>query len=186
MDPRTVTPWLLTAFVIFMVYRRVRRNFGRQAVNEGRLKFRIGLLAVVGLVFLLGTALHPVLLGALVAGAAGGLVLAMIGLHHTQFEATSEGRFYIPHTYTGLVVTALFLGRLCYRLLVLYPQMHAAAQEDANPFASLQRSPLTVVVFGLLIGYYIYFNVGVLRRSRDLVVPPAAPPATEPTPAASA
>ena len=48
MDPKLVTPWLLTAFVIFMVYRRVRRNFGRQRVSEGRLKARMIILAVVG------------------------------------------------------------------------------------------------------------------------------------------
>jgi cytochrome b561 len=186
MDPKLVTPWLLTAFILFMVYRRVRRNFGRQRVSERRLKIRIIILSVIGLLILVSSLLHPVVLGALAGGVVGGIALAMIGLHHTQFEATSEGRFYVPHTYTGLVVTALFLGRLCYRLMVVYPRMHAAAQEDQNPFTSFQRSPLTVVVFGLLIGYYIYFNLGVLRRSQLLVIPPAATPTAAPTPTPSA
>jgi hypothetical protein len=70
--------------------------------------------------------------------------------------------------------------------MVIYPQMHAAAQENQNPLASLQRSPLTVLVFGLLIGYYIYFNLGVLRRSQLLIVPPAATPSPTSTPTPSA
>ncbi|MGA3156108.1 MAG: DUF1453 domain-containing protein [Steroidobacteraceae bacterium] len=186
MDPKLITPWLVTAFVVFIVYRRVRRNFGRQRLSEGRLKFRIIVLSVIGVLILIASIRNPLMIGALAGGIVGGIAIAMIGLHHTQFEATSEGRFYVPHTYTGLVVTALFLGRMCYRLMVIYPQMHAAAQENQNPLASLQRSPLTVLVFGLLIGYYIYFNLGVLRRSQLLIVPPAATPSPTSTPTPSA
>jgi hypothetical protein len=181
MDPKLVTPWVIAAFVVFVVYRRARRNFGRQRVSEGRLKFRIILLGVIGALILVASIRHPLMIGALAGGVVVGIALAMIGLQHTQFEATGEGRFYVPHTYTGLVVMALFLGRLCYRLMVNYPQMQAAAQEDQNPFANLQRTPLTVVMFGLLIGYYIYFNLGVLRRSQRLIVPPTATPGPAPT-----
>jgi hypothetical protein len=174
MDPKLVTPWILAAFVVLMMYRRIRRNFGRQRVSEGRLKFRVVLLSVVGALILFASAFHPIVLAALLGGAVAGVALALVGLRHTQFEATSEGRFYIPHTYTGLVVTALFIGRVGYRLLVNYQQMQAGAQADQNPFASLQRNPLTAVVFGLLIGYYIYFSLSVLRRSRLLVLPATA------------
>jgi hypothetical protein len=184
MDPKLVTPWLVAAFVIFMVYRRVRRNFGRQLVGEGRLKFRIIVLAVIGALILVGSLRHPLVLGALAGGIVGGIGLAMIGLHHTKFEVSSEGRFYIPHTYTGLLVTALFLGRLGFRLAVVYQHAQSPMPEDQNPFATFQH-PLTVVVFGLLIGYYVFFNLGVLRRSRLLVIPPAATPAPAPLPTPS-
>jgi cytochrome b561 len=122
----------------------------------------------------------PPALAAMAGGAIAGIALAMVGLHHTKFENTREGRFYIPHTYTGLVVTALFLGRMCYRLLVIYPQMRAAATDDQSPMGNLQHSPLNALVFGLLIGYYIYFNVGVLRRSQlaPLEPAPSAPEST--------
>jgi hypothetical protein len=182
MDPKFVTPLLLTAVVVFFMYRRVRRNFGRQLVSERRLKFRMIVLALVGALILIGSLQQPLVLGALAGGVAAGIGLAMIGLHHTKFEATSEGRFYIPHTYTGLLVTALFLGRLCYRLVVVYQQAQAATPEDQDPLATLQRNPLTVVVFALLIGYYICFYWGILRRSRLLAIPPAATPV--PTPSA--
>jgi hypothetical protein len=183
MDPKLITPWLITALVIFAVYRRVRRNFGRQRVSEGRLKFRIGLLAVIGALLLVISLRFPLSLAALAGGAIAGIGLAMVGLQHTKFENTSDGRFYIPHTYTGLVVTALFLGRMCYRLLVVYPQMRAAAAEDQSPLGGLQHSPLSAAVFGLLIGYYIFFNLGVLRRSQLAPLQPG-PSAPEPTPSA--
>jgi hypothetical protein len=183
MDPKLVTPWLFTALVIFIVYRRVRRNFGRQRVSEVRLKLRAIILAVIGALILIGSVSHPLMLGALAGGVVAGIGLAMLGLHHTQFEATTEGRFYIPHTYTGLLVTALFLGRICYRFVLIYQQAQAGVAQEQNPLAYLQHSSITSLVFGLLIGYYIFFNLGVLRRSQQLTVPPAAPaaPATAPT-----
>jgi len=56
-------------------------------------------------------------------------------------------------------------------LIVIYPSMHAAAQADQNPLAAFQRSPLTLAIFGVLIGYYVLYYAGVLRTSKSL--PPA-------------
>jgi hypothetical protein len=164
-DPRLLTPVLLGAVLLWAVYRRVRRNFGRQAVSRARLQWRVALLAVVGGLILLGSARSPALLAALAGGMAAGAALGFVGLRHTVFETTPEGRFYTPHTYLGLAVTALFLGRLVYRLSALYLGSQAALQQDQDPFAAYQRSPLTLAVFGVLVGYYLVFNVGVLRKS---------------------
>jgi cytochrome b561 len=184
MDPKLVTPWIVTALVFFALYRRVRRNFGRQRVSEGRLKFRIVILSVIGALILFTSLLHPLVLAALAAGVLGGVGLGMIGLRHTKFEASSEGRFYTPHTYMGLLVTALFVARLGYRLIAVYQHAQAATPEDPNPLATLQHNPLTVIVFGLLVGYYVFFNLGVLRRGRLLPLPATATPASPATPAA--
>jgi hypothetical protein len=34
-----------------------------------------------------------------------------------------------------------------------------------NPFAAFQRSPLTLAIFALLIGYYVTYYSGILLRS---------------------
>ncbi len=172
MDLRLLTPVLLGAVLLWAVYRRVRRNFGRQAVNGARLQWRVALLAVISALILFGSARSPALLGALVAGVAAGAALGLVGLRHTQFEATPQGRFYTPHTYLGVAVTALFLGRLLYRVLALYLDTQTALQPNQDPLAAYQKSPLTLAIFGVLIGYYLVFNVGVLRKSRDLLVAP--------------
>jgi hypothetical protein len=171
MDPKLITPFLISAVVMWAVYRRVRRNFGRQPIAVGRMQFRIGLLSLVGVVMLVFAARDLALAGALLGGIVFGAGLGYFGLQHTQFEATPEGKFFTPHTYVGLFVTALFLGRLAYRFLTVLPAMHAAHQVDENPFDAYQKSPLTLAIFGVLIGYYVVLYVGVLRRSRGLALP---------------
>jgi hypothetical protein len=158
---------LVVAIVGWGIYRRVRRSFGRQAVQVGRLRFRVGILATVGTLVLSASAANGRLLAALLGGVACGAVLGSVGLRHTKFEATQQGRFYTPHTYIGLFVTALFVARILFRFLTLYAHGPAPAP-NANPFGQMQWTPATLAIFGLLIGYYVLFNLGVLRRSREL------------------
>lgn len=72
----------------------------------------------------------------------------------------------------GAVLTALLLGRLAWRFLVLWPQMqHAEAlAASAPPGTSMQMgyqsSPLTMLVIGLLVGYYIVYYAGLLVHHR--------------------
>jgi len=65
---------------------------------------------------------------------------------------------------------------VAYRFLAVYPSMHAAAQADQNPFAAYQKSPLTLAIFGVVIGYYVFYYAGILRVSRGLRMPSAALP----------
>ena len=165
MDPKLVTPVLMAALVIFAVYRRVRRSFGRQPVNVTRIWIRVGILVLVGVLAAAGALRDSSTLGALLGGLVCGAGLAYIGLRHTQFEVTAEGRFYTPHTYIGIFVTAVFLGRLLYRLQILYPGLEAASADPDWAYA-YQRSPLTLAIFGMLVSYYVLFYFGVLRKSR--------------------
>jgi hypothetical protein len=167
MDQLTFTV-LLGAFVLFAIYRRVRRNVGRQPLQPARMRSRIIVLAVVGAFFALSASRDINLLGALLAGVAGGAALGWFGLRHTKFEKTEKGDFYTPHTYIGAAVSVLLFARIAYRFIVVYPSMQAAAQADQNPLAAFQRSPLTLAIFGVLIGYYIFYYVGVLRASKSL------------------
>jgi len=176
MDPKLITPILIVALVALAMYRRVRRTIGRQRVSPARMQWRIGMLGLVGALFLLMSLRDMNLFGAMIAGLAGGAALAWFGLRHTKFETTPEGNFYTPHTYIGLVVSALLLGRIAYRFLAVYPAMHAAAQTDANPFAAYQRSPLTLAILGVLVGYYVAYYIGVLSKSRSLATTPATSP----------
>ena len=174
MDQRLIAFVLPAAIVLWVVYRRVRRNIGRQPVDARRMQTRIGLLAVVAVLMASGTMHDVELLGALLAGIVGGAALARLGLRHTKFEATAEGDFYIPHTYIGLIVSALLLSRVTYRLLAVYPAAHAAAQADRNPFATYQKTPLTLAIFGVVVGYYLLYYTGVLNKSKALRTPTGA------------
>lgn len=172
MDQTLVTSVLLGALLVWAIFRRVRRNFGRQALKVGRMQVRIVILALIGALVLLACARNMELLGALACGAFCGVALGYLGLQHTKFESTPQGNYYTPHTYIGLFVTALFVGRVVFRLLTVQHLNPAAlAQSNQSPFDAYQKSPLTVAMFGLLIGYYAFFNIGVLRKGRELAIP---------------
>jgi hypothetical protein len=165
-DLKLVGPFLISALIAWALYRRVRRNFGPQPVRVGRMRFRAGLLCVVGALLLFASWRDMQLLGALSGGVACGVALGYVGLRHTKFEVTPQGSFYTPHTYIGLFVTALFIARIAFRFLTLNMNPHSLAQSNPNPFDAYQRSPLTLVIFGVLVGYYVFFTIGVLRNSR--------------------
>jgi hypothetical protein len=175
MDPRVITPILIAALVTWGLVRRVRRSFGRQPVQVGRMWLRIGVLTLGGGLVVATSATRGVeALEALCAGLACGAALACLGLRHTRFEVTPQGRFYTPHTYIGLAVTLLLLGRLLYRFVYLSNGESGMLGTDPNLAAAYQRSPLTLGIFAVLIGYYLLFYAGVLLRTR------AAQPAANP------
>jgi hypothetical protein len=164
-DFRSVVPILVCALVLWAVYRRVRRSFGPQAVNPLRLRLRIGLLGVLALALLLTTARDPTLVATFLGGAACGAALAYIGLRHTRFEANAQGRFYTPHTYMGLLVTTLFIGRIALRLLPTVAAARATLPPDPDPLRAMQGNPVTLATFGILVGYYLLYYAGVLWKS---------------------
>jgi len=187
MDPRFI-PVLITVLVIWGLYRRARRFIGRQTLQPGRLWTRIVILAAAG-ALVIATSLHDTkTVEALLAGACLGAALGWLGLKYTRFETTPEGRFYTPHAYIGLIVTALLVARVLYRMMILYSGAHGFAPSAGvagsnpfapagpygapgayayqNPYGSL-RTPLTFAIFGALVGYYISYYLGVLTKSRQ-------------------
>jgi hypothetical protein len=180
MDPKLITPILVGAFVVWAVVRRLRRTFGRQRVQPARLWLRIGILTVVGgLVAATSGMRGAEMLEALIGGLACGAALGYLGLRYTRFEVTPEGRFYTPHTYIGLAVTLLFLGRLAYRFLYLSNAANGMFAPDPGAAAAYQRSPLTVAIFAVLIGYYLLFYAGILQRTRASELPAPDPVSPE-------
>jgi hypothetical protein len=176
MDPKVVPPLLAAALLVFAILRRMRRSFGRQRVQPRRLIARMVILAVLGALLAIGSLGSPELGVALLAGCAGGAALGYFGLRHTRFEVSAEGRFYTPHVYLGVAVTALFLGRILYRLLTYHRDALALGAAPANPLMAYDGSPLTGALFGVLLGYYAVYYTGVLRRTRPEPVPPSPAP----------
>lgn len=170
MDPRLVTPYLITALVLWALYRRMRRSFGRQRVQDKRMWFRIGIFTLVTVLIGATIARNVDVLGVLLAGIVCGAVLAYIGLKYTKFEITPEGRFYTPHAYIGVVIAALFVGRFLYRFLGVYNGVTPPAAAGQSLAAMYQHSPFLLAAFGAVVGYYVPYYLGVLQRTK----PPAS------------
>lgn len=166
----------LSAFVLFIIYRRFRRNFGRQRLRRWRLKFRIYLLAVIALILLPFAFFSAERALATAVGLGIGLTLGAWAAKHTRFLKDGDKLYYIPHTYTGIVVSALFFGRLIYRIVALSSSVASLAAMEAqggNPgdfggWSTIAHNPLTRGLFFILVGYYIYYYSYVLHESEHL------------------
>ncbi len=179
MHSKLIIPVLVVALLAWRTFVRMRRTFGRQRVQPRRLRVRISLLGGIGALLLVAGGQDVWLLGGICAGALCGALLALLGLRHTRFEATAEGRFYTPHTYIGLAVTALFFGRLIYDLLQFSHDAAAiSALHGAGPGPN-PYNPVTLGLSGAFIAYYLAYYLGVLRCSlqaaRDAPVVPLEP-----------
>ena len=164
-------PFLFAALVVFAVYRRLRRSFGRQPMRPRRMAVRMALLTVLACTLLPLALRSAQYLAAELIGAVLGLGLGVWGAQRTRFQMYNGQLHYLPHTYTGIAVSLLFLGRLVYRVVQEYVAAHAAhAAGSVNPSlqASMIRSPLTVTIFFVLVGYYLYFYGMLLWKSKHL------------------
>lgn len=153
-------PALITLFIGWRLYSRVRRSVGRQPLQPKRLVARSVLFGVVLLLIGGSAVMYPATLAGLGAGVLTGAALAVVGLKLTRFEATTAGRFYTPNLFLGLAVSLLFIGRLAYRFAVMFGT--DASLRDNFSTAGMMRSPLTLGLFGVTTAYYIAYNIGVL------------------------
>ena len=180
-DFSQIGPFLFAALVVFAIYRRFKRSFGRQPLRPTRMRVRMVLLTFLVCLLLPAALRSAQFLAAELAGAALGVALAVWGAQRTRFLTQGGQRYYVPHTYTGIVVSLLFLGRLVYRIVQIYEGAHAAAAgaaavntyasaDPAQAFvpASMLKSPLTVGIFFLLAGYYLYYYGWVMWKSKHL------------------
>jgi hypothetical protein len=165
-------PFLIAALAVFMIYRRFRRSFGQQPLRPVRMQVRIVLLLIIGCLLLPSAVRSTALLSALLAGVAAGVALGLWGAARTRFLTIDNQRYYVPHTYTGVAVSLLFLGRLIYRLLQAYGATHAAGAADPVPGgqafapAAMVQSPVTFGLFFVLMGYYVCYYSVVLWKSK--------------------
>jgi hypothetical protein len=172
-DFSQIGPFLMAALVVFVIYRRFRRSFGRQELRPARMIVRSVLLIVVACALLPMALRSAQYLGAELAGALLGVGLGSWGATRTRFQMYNERLHYVPHTYAGIAVSLLFVGRLVYRLVQAYTDHAARLANATDPSqalapASMLRSPLTVGILFVLVGYYVYYYSWLLWKSKRL------------------
>ena len=174
-DFSQIVPFLIAILVLFVIYRRFRRSFGQQPLRPVRMQVRIVVLLVIGCLLLTAVFRSAAFISAVLAGIVAGVALAMWGAARTRFLRVSGQLYYVPHTYTGIAVSFLFLGRLVYRLIQVTGNVHgihAAAPDSASQGfapAGLLQSPLTLGLYFVLMGYYVCYYSMVLWKSKRVV-----------------
>ncbi|MBC7454614.1 MAG: hypothetical protein H7335_13085 [Massilia sp.] len=146
----------LAPFILWRVYNRVQRLTVRQKSHLWRHWCGVTLLpvglAVMGLMLLAKVAA----LGALCGGAAAGAILGAVALRRTGFERVDADYFYTPYAPIGLLVAMIFVARLLYRVF----QMASAGVEKMS---GMDGSPMTMLIMGVVAGYYLVYTGGLLR-----------------------
>ncbi len=157
-----ILPYILIPLFAWRIWMRARRSVGLQRLQRGSLVWRIVIFSLLMLGVGVATQGDQSLLLALVSGGIAGVVLAVIGLRLTRFSDTPAGVCYIPNAHIGIALTLIFTGRIIYRAARFY------SAGESGPFrpAAFGHSPLTLFLFGLPAGYYIAYNVGILRHPR--------------------
>ncbi|HEX7817252.1 DUF1453 domain-containing protein [Dyella sp.] len=164
MTPQMVAPMIMGPLIAFMVWRRVRRTFGPQPVQRRRMMFRIAVLLILGGLISLSGLRDIRLLEGMLGGVLAGAALGVVGLRLTRFERNAAGEdVYIPNPWIGGLLTALLVGRLIWRFATVGMVAGAATPPHAPP---LGNSPLTLLVFGLTVGYYVAYFIGLLIHHR--------------------
>ncbi len=162
-DTHLITVLLVVALVAWRLYARMRRMIGRQRLSTVRPWLTIVLFPLIVALVLTGSLLHPMTAVAVLAGAAIGIALGLLGTRLTKFEATPAGLFYTPNAHLGIALSLLLVLRLGYRFVMV--QMNGQRFDPQS--MQLGASPLTMAIFGTLAGYYVTYAIGLLRwRSR--------------------
>ncbi|HVU26825.1 MAG TPA: DUF1453 domain-containing protein [Verrucomicrobiae bacterium] len=157
-----VVPILFGGLMAWSIYRRVRRNIGRQKLHPRRTATSIVILSIFSLLIIVALLQNEKLLLGFGGGLLPGAILGFIGLRLTRFETTDEGHFYKPNAHIGVALSLLLIGRMIYRVWVLNNISLAANHPPA------MQSPLTFFIIGLTFGYYLVYQTGLFIHSRSI------------------
>jgi hypothetical protein len=160
----------LVPLIAWRLYSRVRRNIGRQKSRPGRHWAGAIFFSLLLVLLALAAMTRPLSGVALAAGSLCGAALGIWGLKLTRYERTAEGFFYTPNAYLGIALSLLLVARVLYRLSEVYLLQGTASAAQAQDFV---RSPLTLLIIGLVAGYYATFAIGLLRWRRRAAAVPA-------------
>lgn len=164
-----LTPYLATAGIGWLYYRRIRRSFGRQSWQPKRTIARLVLVSLVAVSLICAAVFLPHTGAGIAIGAVLGAALGMFGLKHTHAQLIDGKRYYTPNPWIGGGLSLLLLGRLAWR-------WSQGALSGGSAQATQQASPLTLGIAATLIAYSLVYTSGLLLRMRKLAPEPAAGP----------
>jgi hypothetical protein len=177
-NPSLVVPIGVGALFLWRTYSRIRRVVGRQHLSKVRPWITVSVFLLLILLLAGISMARPESLLGLGGGLVVGIGLAVYSLRKTRFENTAEGLFYTPSAHVGIAVSLLFVGRVLYRLIQMYaygisaPGRAPAPGQDPN--LHYATTPLTMLVFGVLAGYYLAYAIGLLRWKASIANDPPA------------
>ena len=156
----TLTLLTLSPLIVWRIYARLRKMFGRQRLSRYRAPITLAVYSLLSLWVAHAARANPSQVGWLIGSLLAGAALSLLGVRHTQFEARrGEGLFYTPNAHLGFALSALFLARIAWRVAEVYWLTPAVPRGTAE----FMGSAPTVCAFGLLAGYSLGYAVALAR-----------------------
>jgi hypothetical protein len=146
------------ALIAWRMYARIRRNIGRQKLSRVRPWITLVIFPVLIALFAYAARALPQAEECLGAGLLVGIALGVLGQRLTKYESTAEGLFYTPSAHLGIALSTLLVCRIAYRFMVNGLPGSPGAAPPGNPL-----TPLTLLIFGTLAGYYWTYAIGLVR-----------------------
>jgi hypothetical protein len=156
---QTLTLLALIPLLGWRMYARFKRLVGKQRFSYARPWISLTIFPLITVFIVIGTQSHPEHLWLLVAGAAVGMGLGVVGLRKTQFESGADGLFYTPNAHLGIALSSIMFARIIYRGF----EVAMSGSDLAHGMANHSSTPLTLAIFGVLAGYYVSYAIGLLR-----------------------
>jgi len=158
----TVVLLILVPMLIWRTYSRLKLVFRRQESVTWR-----HWVGAAGLPILLLAAAQSMLgnlpaLSMMAAAVIAGVWMAVFALRKTRFENNGVKLFFTPPSRTAILVCMLFAARVLQIGVEFYINRQSDHPQVINQ-AQVLQDPLTVIPFGLLIGYLAAYSIGLLR-----------------------
>lgn len=158
----TVVLLILVPMLIWRTYSRLKMVFRRQESVAWR-----HWVGAAGLPILLLAAAQSMLgnlpaLSMMAGATIAGAWMAVFALKKTRFENNGVKLFFTPPSRTAILVCMLFAARVLQIAVEFYINRQSEHPHVINQTEVLQH-PLTVIPFGLLIGYLAAYSIGLLR-----------------------
>lgn len=158
----TVVLLILVPALIWRTYSRLKLVFRRQESVAWR-----HWVGAAGLPILLLAAAQSMLanlpaLSMMAAAVIAGAWMAYCALKKTRFENTGLKLYFTPPGRSAILVCMLFAARVLQIGVEFYVNRQSEHPKVINQLEVMQH-PLTVIPFGLLIGYLAAYSIGLLR-----------------------
>ena len=161
-------PIILLALTPLLLVQRYRIGTARRPARPWLATFSIVMMGLTTVLFLGGATITSMWVdGALTGAAAGvgaGLMLGLVGLILTRWEATPGSFHYTPNRWLVLFVTVVVSARVLYG--VYRSWLAAQAGIAGTSLVTAFGIPESLGAGGLVIGYYLAYGAGLRWRIR--------------------
>ena len=163
-----LVPLLVIALTPVILIQRYRAGTSRRAARRWMVMLAVVSTGLSAVFLLLSSAFTNIWVGDAVGdtalGLAAGCVLGLVGLVVTKWEATPRSLHYTPNRWMVLVITLLIAGRVLFGFY--RAGMAAGSGMTGGEVVTAFGVAESLGAAGLVIGYYLAYNTGVIWRMR--------------------